>query len=253
MRRITKKNGQDSCLETAGYEMSIGDLMAGLLYIFIIILMVFVLSYQVQTKRALDELKSSKELRNEMLQEIKEMLDASHIEVEVDMEHGIIHLTENAIHFESARSDLDNSEQAKLAKIATVLVKVLPRFAAPLDNSATDARYSGKLESVFIEGHTDNVPYRNSGQFRDNWELSAFRAIYIYRQLTAYQPALGKLQNNETLPLFSISGYGESRPREGHRHQTPKPDPANRRIDLRVIMSPPKGENPIVQQLQKQL
>ncbi len=126
MRRITKKNGQDSCLETAGYEMSIGDLMAGLLYIFIIILMVFVLSYQVQTKRALDELKSSKELRNEMLQEIKEMLDASHIEVEVDMEHGIIHLTENAIHFESARSDLDNSEQAKLAKIATVLVKVLP-------------------------------------------------------------------------------------------------------------------------------
>lgn len=250
MRRITKKSGEGNCHEGVGYEMSIGDLMAGLLFIFIIVLMVFVFNFQEQAKKDLDYLNQSRMLRTAMLEDIKSRLNKEGIEVEVDTEHGIIHLTENAIQFESGRSSLDNSEQRKLAKIAGVLATVLPPFAAPIDSISTENKHSSKLESVFIEGHTDNVPYRNAGQFRDNWDLSALRAIYVYRQFIAYQPILAMLKNSEAFPLFSISGYGESRPR--NRHDSPYADSANRRIDLRVIMAPPRQDLPIIQSLQGQ-
>ena len=34
---------------------------------------------------------------------------------------------------------------------------------------------------VMVEGHTDNVPYRGSGQVQDNWDLSVKRATSIIR------------------------------------------------------------------------
>lgn len=56
---------------------------------------------------------------------------------------------------------------------------------------------------VRIEGHTDNVPVRNS-QFRSNWELSAVRAANVLEYLVtrhAIDPS-----------RLSIAGYGEYRP-----------------------------------------
>ncbi|MDD4819525.1 MAG: OmpA family protein [Flavobacteriales bacterium] len=38
---------------------------------------------------------------------------------------------------------------------------------------------------IMIEGHTDNVPYKSSGNIRDNWDLSVMRATTIVRLVTA--------------------------------------------------------------------
>jgi chemotaxis protein MotB len=35
--------------------------------------------------------------------------------------------------------------------------------------------------NVLIEGHTDNVPFRGSGQVKDNWDLSVMRATAIVK------------------------------------------------------------------------
>lgn len=35
--------------------------------------------------------------------------------------------------------------------------------------------------NVLVEGHTDNVPYKSSGQLRDNWDLSVMRATTIIK------------------------------------------------------------------------
>lgn len=253
MRRLASRTSSTTSHDVvSSYEMSIGDLMAGLLFIFIITLMVFVLSHQEKVKRALDDLQHSKLVRTEMLQDIRDQLTALGIEVEVDVEHGILHLTENAIHFKSAKASLSEREQEKVRSVATVLADVLPRFAI-LGGVAdtTQTEFSGKLESVFIEGHTDNVPYSRAGSYHDNWELSAARAIYIYRLLIAYEPVLESLINTEAYPLFSISGYGESRPR--NRYAEPTPDPANRRIDIRVIMTPPRNDLDVTRMLQSGL
>ena len=37
---------------------------------------------------------------------------------------------------------------------------------------------------ILIEGHTDNVPYKGSGQVKDNWDLSVMRATAIVKILT---------------------------------------------------------------------
>jgi chemotaxis protein MotB len=37
--------------------------------------------------------------------------------------------------------------------------------------------------NVMIEGHTDNVPFRGTGQVRDNWDLSVMRATSIVKIL----------------------------------------------------------------------
>jgi len=239
-------NGE--CAEI-GYEMSIGDLMAGLLFIFIITLMVFVLNNQRKMTEMIDQLQNSKQLRTEMLTDIQNRLSREGIDVEVDVEHGILHLTEKAVHFASARASLDEGERAKLGKIAEVLASVVPRYAVadPGGTNAPSLTHKGRLESVFIEGHTDNVPYATA-QFEDNWDLSARRAIYIYRAFAAYQPKLSALRNTDDFPLFGISGYGESRPRV--RYDKPTPAAANRRIDLRFIMTPPRADIDVVKALQ---
>lgn len=38
--------------------------------------------------------------------------------------------------------------------------------------------------NVMIEGHTDNVPYKGTGQLKDNWDLSVMRATAIVKILT---------------------------------------------------------------------
>ncbi|MFO7722547.1 MAG: OmpA family protein, partial [Bacteroidales bacterium] len=35
--------------------------------------------------------------------------------------------------------------------------------------------------NVMVEGHTDDVPLRGSGQMKDNWDLSVLRATEIVR------------------------------------------------------------------------
>jgi chemotaxis protein MotB len=38
--------------------------------------------------------------------------------------------------------------------------------------------------TILIEGHTDNVPFRGSGQVKDNWDLSVMRATAIVKIIT---------------------------------------------------------------------
>jgi flagellar motor protein MotB len=47
------------------------------------------------------------------------------------------------------------------------------------------------------------------------------------------------MQNKSEQPIFSVSGYGEGRPVDGHQYEVPTSDPVNRRIDIRFIMTPP--------------
>ncbi len=39
--------------------------------------------------------------------------------------------------------------------------------------------------NIMVEGHTDNVPYKGSGQVKDNWDLSVMRATAVARIILA--------------------------------------------------------------------
>ena len=80
--------------------------------------------------------------------------------------------------------------------------------------------------SVLIEGHTDNVPYRGSGQIKDNWDLSVMRATSVVKAL---------LENGNIAPVrLSASGRSEYLPLD--ETNTPEARAKNRRTE--IILTP---------------
>lgn len=80
--------------------------------------------------------------------------------------------------------------------------------------------------SVLIEGHTDNVPYRGSGQIKDNWDLSVMRATSVVKAL---------LQSGNIAPTrLSASGRSEYLPLD--ENNTPEARAKNRRTE--IILTP---------------
>jgi hypothetical protein len=99
-------------------------------------------------------------------------------------------------------------------------------------------RYS-TLSSAYVEGHTDVVPFgASAGRFRDNWDLSAGRAIQTFKLLQEAQPVLRDLRNQDGDALLGVSGYAETRPatRAGDRLQESVRD-LDRRIEVRLTMT----------------
>ena len=239
--------------DSAGYLMSVSDMMAGLLFVFILTLTAFIISFQAardEAKTAVSDLTDAQMMRQQMLQQIQTTLKEKYqVQVQVDTKHGILRLTEKALSFPTGKANLPQDELEKLRAIASVLADVVPCYAANAPSDCEAAK-EGELEAAFIEGHTDNVPIGNS-RFADNLELSTARAAFTYRQLTGYQKELGSLINIQGQPVFSVSGYGANRP--VNAHSEPTPDPANRRIDLRFIMAPPSVDsNQVVKELQNE-
>jgi chemotaxis protein MotB len=80
------------------------------------------------------------------------------------------------------------------------------------------------ISPISIEGHTDNMPIRNS------WELSTARAVSVLMSL---------LQDSPLHPeRFSASGYGEYRPVASNA--APEGRARNRRVDI-VFVSGKEG------------
>jgi chemotaxis protein MotB len=80
--------------------------------------------------------------------------------------------------------------------------------------------------SVLIEGHTDNVPYRGTGQIKDNWDLSVMRATAVVKAL---------LESGDIEPVrLSASGRSEYLPLD--ENNTPEARAKNRRTE--IILTP---------------
>ncbi len=249
--------------EGAGYLISISDMMSGLLFIFIITLVAFIINFQDAIQRqevaierqkktriayanTVQQIVGAEAIRKNLLMEIERRLLTYGIQVKIDADHGVLRLTEKAIRFDTGAIALDDGQLDKLAIIGKTLAEILPCYAAnPLEewveSGLCSPKVRGKLDSVFVEGHTDNVPVNSTkwGKYQDNWELSALRAIYTYQKIVPVNLSLNTMINQAGEPIFSVSGYGEGRPIPGHAHQKPTSDVENRRIDLRFIMTPP--------------
>ncbi|MBY7795103.1 OmpA family protein [Vibrio fluvialis] len=249
--------------EGSGYLVSVSDLMSGLVFIFIITLVAFILNFQdaaQKTAQVQDKMETEIErlnavkkrmenndyIRAQLLQELQQKLKDEHgIIVNIDAAHGVLRLTENAITFASGSAELNEDNLVKLTAIRHVLEDVLPCFSTNLAPSISSckeymAEEHAYLEAIFIEGHTDNTRYRGDDSGLLNWQLSVNRAIRTYMELVGASSRLKSMNNNNNEMIFSVSGYGEERPLDGHRHQVATDDQANRRIDLRFIMTPPE-------------
>lgn len=252
------------------YFVSMTDMMVGILFIFIIMLMVFALQFQEQTdtsetqieevlKRVeevanqlkvlrdeidteLASLDQSQRERTELLNDLKDELKEVGLEVQIDPENGVLRLTDNAIRFDSDRSNLNAAAASNVAKLAQVLQRVLPRYVSSCDELKAPecigvSRSTSTIDTVFIEGHTDMT-----GTDERNWALSTERAVSTYREITTVQPGLRHLKNRGEREILSVSGYSSTRPIPETAGEAETDDmrsdrlAGNRRIDMRFVM-----------------
>lgn len=79
--------------------------------------------------------------------------------------------------------------------------------------------------NILVEGHTDNVPFRGSGQVKDNWDLSVMRATSIAKIL---------IENSRIDPK-RITAAGRSEYDPVDTNATPQGRARNRRTEIILI------------------
>ncbi len=230
--------------EEENYFVSMTDMMVGLVFIFIIILMYYALQFRDVT----DQLAGADQTREEILSDLKQSLKLKGVTVEIDYQNGILRLPD-AILFDPAHDELKPEGRVKIKHLAEALWEVLPCYTdvptiAFPDRNRCDPNIKHHIESFYIEGHTDQDRMNGNVRIKDNWDLSVNRATNTYREVINSDGRLEALcadKGNRCEPILSVSGYGDKRPvAAGSDDETKK---RNRRIDLRIIMiKPDSGE-----------
>lgn len=227
--------------EEENYFISMTDLMVGLVFIFIILLMYFALQFQEVT----EELTGANKDRTKILEEIQETLKDKGVPVIIDRENGILRLPDSIL-FESGQSQLKPEGRTNVGYLARALRDVLPCYSNGLNKNGSCQASKHKIESVYVEGHTDSDRFAGAGALKDNWDLSVVRATNTFRALTELQPdlvSLCSLKQTKCEPILSVSGYGPQRPVPDAKGTPEEQKQQNRRIDLRLIMmTPDSGE-----------
>lgn len=120
---------------------------------------------------------------------------------EID-DRGLIVKIGEGILFESGSADLSSPAATIARELSQMFESEVPR-------------------TVYIEGHTDNIP-TDKRQYATNWELSSARAINFMKIV---------LENKDLDPrLFSATGYGEYRPIASNETEAGRNE--NRRVEI---------------------
>ncbi|MFK7824848.1 MAG: flagellar motor protein MotB [Oligoflexales bacterium] len=243
-----------------GFWISVSDLMAGLIFIFLIILTVFSIQFKKEQNsfiKAKAELQSPAKTRHHILLDLKKILSKNGLEVETYPEEGILRLTEQTLSFPAAKAFPNADKLGNLGKIAKALTMVLPchsdyhrrvlspeqnfdhpEWCQPIELESSykcKTKFKGSIETVMIEGHTDAMAVKAGAGYRDNLALSAARATTVLRLLKLCDNRLGDLFNQKDQPIIGASGYSDLRPLIKHDPRNHR----NRRIDVRLVMDLP--------------
>lgn len=263
--------------EGESFFVSMTDIMVGLLFIFLMIIMYFALQAKLDRERIEEYQKTNAPeftsltryqqdvgiQRAKILGWISEYLGKEGVKgVQVLSDQGVIRLPEGVL-FRSGEFTFERGGSAEKAvkSIAKALREVLP--CSVLSNTGRpyldlkacqNSRYHNKLfgyvESVFVEGHTDAIKIqgglRGDPMLTTNLRLSARRSTNTYEAITQTEPSVlqffgpnARALNIQYEPVLASAAYGESRPAD--TNETEAGRQANRRIDLRVSMFVPNN------------
>lgn len=218
------------------YWSSFTDVMTGVLFVFILVVVVLAIQlmqaqkdFQAQSEDLSEQIeKSSKaeNIRKAMLDEIQKDLESEGIEVVVSQNGSVISIPNDLLGFDRGAYDIDKKYEAKSLTIGKVIAREI--------EAHNGAEF---LDTVFVEGHTDNANYQGL-EGTGNWGLSTFRAISLWKLWEKELPndqQLAKMQGPDGQPLFSVSGYSDTRPMNANQ-STDTGAAANRRIDIRFTI-----------------
>ncbi len=211
-------------VEEAGYLASASDLMVGLLFVFII--MVVILSQRVEQAESGEK---GDPLESAVIT-IGKKMKAAGVPVVIDPASGVITLPADTL-FPRGVADLNTSGIDVLTKAKIALNEILPCYIY----SERQRRYSCfnpddvEIETIFIEGHTDSAPLQRG--IYTNWHLGLDRARAVYDVITV--GGMQNFKNERNLDVVGISSYADKRPAKGGLID----DSKNRRVELRFVLA----------------
>lgn len=214
------------------YWISFSDIMSGLLVIFVLAALALILELtqtRVVVNDAIREIAMAEQVRRDILHEVETELRSKNIPVEISDNDTVLRIPDHLLTFETNeyRIPTQDGVNVTVLEIGEVLYNAIAR----------ENRWQ-YLDTIFVEGHTDRRPSpRNMG----NWGLSTFRAISVWDFWNDNLPegaSLAGLMNHNGSPLFSVSGYGETRPVK-EVQETAADFQKNRRIDIRFTVRRP--------------
>ena len=220
MRRTKSEEADES------FFVSMTDIMVGLLFIFIMIIMYFALQTridQAENERLVGIIEEAGGIetyanldgyqslivaqRNQLLRWIGSSLNDRGISgIEVIEESGVMRLPEGIL-FNSGEYEFDETSEAYL--VATTLAEALSQILPcsvfnPIGEPLVDpvacrvSRYHNRnfayVQGIYIEGHTDNDPIENGlpgdPNLTNNLKLSARRSTNTFDSITSVSPEI---------------------------------------------------------------
>lgn len=113
--------------------------------------------------------------------------------------------------FASGATEINPSGQEEMNKLAMAILELQEEIPPEIN------------WVLRVDGHTDDVPLSGTGRFRDNWELSAARAIAVVRFL---------VDSGVPASRLVAAGFGEFQPLD--LEGSPESRSRNRRIELKL-------------------
>lgn len=210
MRELEVDTTDSTTVDTAAVWPVFGDLMAGLVGAFILIL-VAVVAVQMELTRHLQDEVKKRQIEEQRRISLEKALA-------IPLAAGRITLSDGRIGISGQVLFALNSDQ--LQPDGRQLLRSL---VAPLR-----AYLTARGEMLMVSGFTDDKPIRG-GPFTDNWELSAQRALTVTRTL---------IEEGMPAPLVFAAAFGAEQP------VVPNTDDTARAQNRRVEMAPvPRAAN----------
>ena len=184
-----------------------GDLMAGVVGVFVLIL-VWVLGYQLELAQSLKEEVSKRQAEEQRRIELEEALADPLATGRITLYDGRIGISGSVLF--SLNSD---RLQPQGRALLTTLVGPLQVYLGQRD------------ELLMVSGFTDNLPIqKGNSRFTDNWELSAQRALTVTRVLI-----------EEGMPpgMVFAAAFGAQKPVAPNAHD--KGRSQNRRVEMAPV------------------
>lgn len=196
----------DSLNEAPPIWAIFGDLMTGLVGVFVLIL-IWTLGFQLELAKNLEQAEAARELELARRQALEQALAAPLSSGRITISDGRIGISGSVLF--ALNSDQLQEEGREL----------LVTLAGPLDVFLEE---NDRL--LMISGFTDDLPIQSGNpNFSDNWELSAQRALTVTRELVA-----------AGLPASRVfaAAFGDQQP------VAPNLDESGRALNRRVEMAP---------------
>lgn len=192
------------------FSMSIGDLMAGLLLIFMLLLSSTMLRLEEEKERELGPIEKQKQIKKELIQELMEKFKGK---AEVDPQTGAIRI-KDSVFFESDEFILQQSGK-------DFLNNFIPGYSSTLLSD----RYRDQIAQIVIEGHTDNLR-----DYAYNLDLSLNRASSVVKYIFTYE-FLDFPHKEEFRKLLSANGRSFAEPRASNATSSGRAQ--NRRVEFK--------------------